>query len=327
MNLVLDIKEKALQIVRTRGPLLPVQLTKELGINVMFAGALLSELVDTKVLKISNTKVGGSPVYYVMGQEAKLQSLREKLNDKQQRAFDMLKQAKVLRDTEQEPVIRVALRDIKDFAHQLQVSSNTMNEIFWKWYLLSDAEAEPIIKKSIDVIEKKQIPSVEDEVQKHLSEIEKDLKRLEEKKAALRPIEERAREHIVKRPARVHKPKEELQMPIPQVNQINIDQTDEFMVKVTDYFNQNKIEIVDLKQIRRNSDFEGIIQIPSAVGNIIYFCKAKNKQKITDSDLSLLFVQAQMKKMPILLMTTGTVTKKAQDLLTKEFKNITIKQL
>ena len=55
--------------------------------------------------------------------------------------------------------------------------------------------------------------------------------------------------------------------------------------------------------------------------------KAKNKQKISDSDLSLLYVQAQMKKMPVLLLTTGELTKKAQDLLKTEFKTITVKKI
>ena len=146
-NLVLSVKEKALEIVRTRGPLLPVQITKELGVNVLFAGALLSELVDNQTLKISNTKVGGSPVYYVTGQEGKLQSLRDKLNDKQQLAFDMLKQHSILQDTKLEPVIRQSFREMKDFAIPLRVTAGELQDIFWKWYMITDEEAEPIIKK------------------------------------------------------------------------------------------------------------------------------------------------------------------------------------
>ena len=325
VNQILLAKEKALQIVRTRGPLLPVQITKELGVNVMMASALLSELVDKKVLKISNTKVGGSPVYYVQGQEPKLQSLRDKLNDKQQRAFDILKQAKVLRDSEQEPVIRVALRDIKDFAHQLQVTHGSSVEIFWKWYLAPDSEAEPIIKQKIGF--KKQETNTKDDVQKHLEEIEKNLIELEKKKQDLtKPIEQKVKEEVVKKIKQPRIKKERVVFEEQATLQENkIDESDKFMMDVIDYFKKNSIEISGVKQIRKDSDFEGIVKIPSAVGNMTYFCKAKNKQKITDSDLSLLFVQSQMKKMPVLLITTGEVTKKAQELLTKEFKNITIK--
>ncbi len=334
VNQIVLIKEKALQIVRTRGPLLPVQITKELGTNVMMASALLSELVDKKTVKLSNTKIGGSPLYYVHGQEPKLQSLRDKLNDKQQRAFDMLKQQKVLRDAEQEPVIRLALRDIKDFAHQLNVTMESRTEIFWKWYLTADQEAEPLIKQKLNFGEKKEIKK--DDVESNLREIEENLKRLEEKKRDLeKPIEQKVREELNKpikekiRKERIPRIKKEkaVQEQLPSIVNNTIDETDEFMVKINNYFKQNNIELIEVKQIKKNSDFESIIKIPSAVGSINYLCRAKNKQKINDSDLSLLYVQSQTKKMPILLVTTGEITKKAQMLLNKEFKNITIKTI
>lgn len=326
-NQIQVIKDKALQIVRNRGPVLPVQITKEFGIDVIFASALLSELVDTRAIKISNTKVGNSPVYYVAGQEAKLQALRDKLNDKQQKAFDMLKRNKILRDSEQEPVIRLSLREIKDFAHQLNVTLGNHTEIFWKWYLNSDAEAEPLIKQKLSTIIKKEPKA---DVQKQLEEVEDNLKRLE-KKEEVKAAEKIEKEIPVKlrigktkgRKAKI-KAKEE-QKTLPQENAV--DEKDKFMMKVVDDFKKDNIELLTVKQVRKNKDFEGTIRIPSAVGSITYFFKAKDKKTVTDSDLSLLFVQSQMKKMPILLITTGKVTKKAQNLLNKEFKNITIKKV
>lgn len=319
-----DVRDKIVQIVRSRGPLLPIQITKDLGVNVIMASAMLSELVDRKILRLSHTKVGGSPVYFVIGQEAKLQALRDKLNDKEQHAFDMLKQQKVLRDTEQPPVIRIALRNIKDFAHQLQVHFGSTAEIFWKWYLVTDAEAEHYIKEKLGVDRKQ--PHYE-EVEKNITELEQDLKKLEEKKP--KPIEQVVREQIepVKKPEpqktkQETLKKEELRQPKPVVAE-----ADKFMSKVLEYFTQNKIEASDIKLIRKNNDFECTIKIPSVVGSIAHFCKAKNKQKVTDADLSLLYVQSQIRKMPVLFVTTGEMTKKAQDLLKTEFKNITVKKL
>ena len=335
MNLVLQVKEKALQIVRTRGPILPVQITKELGVNVMMAGALLSELVDNKVLKISNTKIGGSPVYYVTGQEPKLQSLRDKLNDKQQIAFDMLNRDKILRESLQEPVIRQSLRDIKDFAIPLQVTSGTINEIFWKWYLTTDAEAEVIIGAQLEEISKQQTKAQE-KVKDELAKLEEDLKKLEQAK----PIEQKVKEQIIRetpKPVEAKKPRVVKEKKVEPVQQIitqpiqepvnEIDETDAFMKIALTFFKHNNIEAENIKQVRRDMDFECVVKIPSVVGTMTHFCKAKNKQKISDSDLSLLYVQAQMKKMPVLLLTTGELTKKAQDLLKTEFKNITVKKL
>jgi hypothetical protein len=312
-------------------------------VNVLFASALLSELVDNKTLKLSNTKIGGSPVYYVSGQEEKLQVLRDKLNDKQQRAFDMLKQAKIMRDTELEPVIRVSLRDIKDFAKPLNVTWNGLTELFWKWYLTPDIEAEGIIKEKLSklqVVEKKELPKPQD-VQQQLSQIERDLKKLEEERA--KPIERVVKEEIVRKevveakkieeekPKKQRKVKEVTEHPVQQEleqkQEIFADNSDAFMVKSFEFFKQNKIEVNELKQIKKNNEFEGVVTIPNVIGKSTYFCKAKNKQKISDADLSLLYVQSQMKKMPVLLITTGEVSKKAQDLLDKEFKNITIKKI
>lgn len=347
-NTVLSIKEKAVEIVRGRGPLLPVQITKELGINIMFASALLSELVDNGTIKISHTKIGGSPVYFVSGQEGKLQALRDKLNDKQQKAFDMLKQSKILRDSEIDPVIRVALRDIKDFAHPLRVTSGSLQEIFWKWYLIPDSEAEPIVKEKMSALEKCEQKEKPKAVDDELGQIESELKKLEEKRKALLPIEQKIKQEIItetmaetKEEKSVERPKDVKEKPaksrkssvkdeiqtriIP--SPLQIDESDSFMKTVLDYFKQNNIEATEMKQIRKESDFEGVVKIPSSVGIMNYALRAKNKKKITDSDLSLLFVHSQMKKMPILLITTGGLTKKAQELLNKEFKNITIKQI
>lgn len=322
-NSIQVIKDKAVQMVRSRGPVLPVQLTKELGINVMFASALLSELVSMKALKISNTKIGGSPVYYVVGQEAKLQELRSRLNDKQQKAFDMLKRDKVLRDSEQEPVIRLSLREIKDFAHQLQVTMGSHSEVFWKWYLTSDIEAEPIIKQKLSTIIKKETKV--DDVKKQLEEVEDSLRKLEKPKVEAEkpkiPVVIPEKEEVKKR----GKTKIEAQSTLTQSN--IVDEKDKFMVKVIGNFKKDNIELLSVKQVRKNKDFEGTISIPSAVGSITYFFKAKDKKSISDSDLSLLFVQSQVKKMPILLVTTGKLTKKADALLNKEFKNITIRRI
>ena len=118
------------------------------------ASAHLAELTASSRLKISTIKVGGSPLYYLPGQEAQLQKYTSNMNDKEKKAFDLLSQNKVLRDSEQEPVIRVALREIKDFAIQLNVNYDGNKEVFWKWYLANDQEAEQLIKSKLQILEK-----------------------------------------------------------------------------------------------------------------------------------------------------------------------------
>lgn len=147
-------QDKILSFVQMNGPVVPMQIAKAVGTNSIFASALLSELASNKKLKISHVKVGSSPLYYVPGQEVKLQSYSERLNSKEKKAYDLLLKKKLLRDKNQDPVIRVALREIKDFAIPLQVNIEGTREVFWKWYLLPDKEIEPRIR---DVLQPKPI--------------------------------------------------------------------------------------------------------------------------------------------------------------------------
>ena len=75
-----DKRESVLEIVKFKGPLLPVQIAKDIGTNIMFAGAMLSELVSNGKIKITNVKMGGSPLYYTDNQIEKLQDLIKHLN-------------------------------------------------------------------------------------------------------------------------------------------------------------------------------------------------------------------------------------------------------
>jgi len=131
----MEINERILSIIKEKGPILPVQASKEINETILMTSARLSELLTAKKIKISNLKVGGSPLYYFQGQENKLQNFTDNLNGMEKKAYDLLSQNKILKDSDQEPAIRVALRQIKDFAVPLQVIYDNRTEIFWKWYL------------------------------------------------------------------------------------------------------------------------------------------------------------------------------------------------
>src|SRR3990167_5549990 len=138
-----DLKNKILSYLNINGPSVPVQLSKQINSNILFAGAVLSELVANQKVKISIAKIGGSPVYYIPGQEPKLVMLYQYLHEKEKKAYDLLKQNKVLHDKSLEPYQRVALRELKDFAYPIQYE----DELFWRWYMLSDEESINLIKE------------------------------------------------------------------------------------------------------------------------------------------------------------------------------------
>lgn len=286
-----DIREKILQFIREKGPIIPVEITKHINSNILMASAHLSELSSNGKVKVSNVKIGGSPLYYLPGQEAQLQKFSNNLHEKEKKAYDLLFQKKVLRDNELEPVIRVALRAIKDYAVPLEVNFKDSSEIFWKWYLLTNKEAEELIKP---IIKEKEEPIKQEE-----KIVEKEIpKKIEETQKKIEPSIEK------RKPVK----KEKLDKDI-------------FLEKISNYFSRNKITLLS-KEIIRKTELDFIVQVPSAVGNLEYYCKAKNKEKVNDADLASAFAQGQLRKLPVLFITNGELTKRAKEILQKDFKGM-----
>src|SRR3989344_6822136 len=135
-----EIHKKIISFLNEKGPSLPINISKSLGINSLFASAFLSELVNQNSIKVSNLKVGGSPLYYMEGQQKKLEDYYKYLHPREAEAYILLKQHKVLKDSDQDPVIRVALRSIRDFSHGFKIGE----DIFWKFFLSSQEEVDDI---------------------------------------------------------------------------------------------------------------------------------------------------------------------------------------
>ena len=144
-----DTHSKVLQIVGVKGPVVPTDISKEIGSDSMLASAILSELVSSNKMRISSLKVGSSPLYYLPGQERQLERFSEKLNEKEKRVYDLLKSRKVIRDSGQDTLTRFALRQIKDFAKPIEVTINNTKELFWRWHASSKEEIEPLIRNEI----------------------------------------------------------------------------------------------------------------------------------------------------------------------------------
>lgn len=342
-----DNRDKILQMVRMKGPLLPSQINRELNTNLLFASAMLSELVDNKALRITHLKVGGSPLYYVAGQEHRLQEFAKKLNEKDYRAYDLLRQTKVARDKDQEPLTRACLRELKDFAVPLEVNFNNTIELFWKWYLLPNEEVEPLVRQRLGLdkpapsLERSRVVSQQSQVADPLIEkklaltrkvlLEKDEARLQEKRKdreEQQKIREKSVEEKNQRKDVEKVGKTDGEKPLAPEGFVDRGEpNDKFFRKIKTFFDENKIHIVSHKVIRKESDIEFTVEIPSTVGKLAYFCKAKDKQRCNEGDLSAAYVQSQSKKLPILFITTGELTKKAQDILRNEFKSMTIRQL
>ena len=100
---------------------------------------------------------------------------------------------------------------------------------------------------------------------------------------------------------------------------------DAFIEKIKSFFEENRIRILDLKVKRKNSEANMVVSIPSVIGDLRFACKAKNKKRITDADLSTAQLYAEQNKLPLLFITTGELTKKARVVLDEHFKGLKVK--
>ncbi len=280
---------------------MPYEVGKNIGGDTIFASAWLSELKEMGKVKISYLKVGGSPLYFLPGQEAMIQHFSSNLEDKEKQIYETLKQKKVVRDSALVPVFRAAMRELRDFAIPLNVQYEGTNELFWKWYLTPAEEANSLIKSILNIKEEK----------KEMQKIER---KIEVKKPETETIEEK----------KIEQKKTEERKSVPEIQQkisTKAEDKSEFNAECTHYFMKNKIVVVEML-LKKASEIEAIVELPSSVGNLRYYVKAKSKKKITDGDLSSAFVKGQSKRLPVLILTTGELTKKAREMLEAEFKGM-----
>ena len=157
----MDAREKILSFIQQNGPSVPTAIAKQLESNSFFASAYLSEIKEQGKIRISSLKLGGSPLYYIPGQEEQLQRFADNLGEKEKRIYDMLNERKVLKDSTLVPVFRAAIRAIKDFAFGFSIN----NEIFWRWHSLPSNEAMELANQILGVKkeEPKPIPVLAEE--------------------------------------------------------------------------------------------------------------------------------------------------------------------
>lgn len=323
--------QKVLDFMKEKGPIIPSQIAKELRIQILFSSAVLSELRSKNKVKISNVKVGGTPLYYLPGQEEQLLNFLSNLNEKDQKTVEFLKNKKVLSDNSLDPLTRVSLRNIKDFAIPLQVNIQGDRKLFWKWYLVSDEETYSLIKQIIYPETEKTLPEkVEERIENEEIENEEKIKQESIQEDIQEDIEEdiqKLKEKSIenKKPEKIEKKVVEKQKTI-ESTQNNSDLDDEFYNLVKDYSNENSIRILKVNVIKKNSEIDMYIQIITSIGNLNYFCKAKKKKYISDGDLSSAYLTAQNKKLPALLITTGKLSKKAKEMI-KDLKGMHIVEI
>jgi hypothetical protein len=280
-----QIKEKIISLIQTSGPTLPVYIARDTGLSIIFASAFLSELIADKRLKISDMRVGSSPLYLIPGQEMLLENFSQYLKSKEKDAFMILKEKRFLKDKDLDPAIRVALRGIRDFA----IAFKRDDEIYWRYFTTPESE----FKVSIESPKEKDILVVEEKsIEKTPSEI------IEEK---IFPPEE------IKKSPKKSKSKK-----------LKKDKKNNFFNKIKEFLEQRQIEILGIEEI-------GISKIIFKVRDDgEYLIIAYNKKKVSEQDVINSHKKSLELALPYKILLLGEPMKRFENLIkaAKDLKGI-----
>jgi len=354
------VDDDILEFMKQHGPLLPADIGRHIKTNIIFASAYLSELSSRGKVKISALKVGGSPVYYLPEHHDRLDKFASNLNEKDLRAYDLLKQKQVLRDTHMTPLVRVALRSIKDFASPVTVTFENKQELFWKWHNASDDDVKKIVQQELGIQpeqkvqetekiqeieqEKTQVPELkktevtpkveQKTLTKKTKKIEQKSERIEKKTEQKgEKVEPKTEIKIEKQPQKLEKIEQpELKKKLIQSESIITESENrsnfDFMLQVEQFFKEKEVKTLRQTVVKKGVDIDFMIEIPSPMGKLTYYCKALNKKRPTEKDISSALISSQVHKMPVIFLHGGELSKKAQELVkTEPFKMMTLYQL
>ncbi|MBN2142037.1 hypothetical protein JW711_01785 [Candidatus Woesearchaeota archaeon] len=333
-------KDYVLRLVQMKGPVIPMSLKKDLQTDSLLISAVLGQLVDEGKLRVTKVKIGGSPNYYVPGSEERLVPLMKYLNEKDRRTAEILQEKKVLKDTDQDPLVRVCLRNIPDYAKPLEVNVKGEKQVYWKWFLVPAKEAEEEILKSLKPLEApkpapapKAASTPQDTPVKKAVAMEKRVQAppnqiVKSSQAAVdKPKETLTRESQKKIIAKPETQTHLTHTPDDAKSKEQLDsEKDSFFQDVRRYLEKSGIAIKDYKK-HRKTEIDLFVFVPTQIGSQEYYCKAKSKKKINDGDLSSAYIQGQNTKLPIIFLTPGELTKKAEGMLKSEFKGMTVKRI
>jgi|GEM_PF-6735505 len=357
----MDYREQILDYMRMQGPVLPVHVAKIVGKEIMFASAMLSEMASKNLIRISNLKIGGSPVYYLPEHADRLQNYLSNYGAKEQAALERLKQLKVLRDSDLEPLDRMIYQTFKDFAIAITVKREHDQQLFWKWYLCSDEDARQAIILVLDppkqVMPATTHPVTESSVVSMKRDpVKADTKSLQAKPKAkeqqttiaptLKPVVTKTKKKVskpsnvvkstlVSPPAAIPQAPVVVSSPVipPVVTKVSMrepvvqDSGVDTHKQVRTLFEKNKIKIIRRVTPRDRKDLDCVVTVPSGIGSVTMYCRLLVKKKIADSDITAAWVEAGHYHLPLLLLVEGQIMQAVRDRIERDFPGIVVKDL
>ncbi len=291
--------DKAFDVVRS-GPVLPVEVASKLGVDSFLANAYLSQLVETGKIKQSKDRVGNSFVYFLAGHEGAASTRISNLLNAGKKTARMYASA---------------VPAGPEVEQKRQAFTQRLAEIEAKEQQIKRPAPQQLLPQTVSEVQK----------QEFLSAL---------KPAIESQLKQQAQEQV--QPAQLNLPR----IPSPQEvfaavgNNFN-SQRVEGIEKAKDIFHKIKSTIfmdegrvvekalgflVDAgseiigKELRKKGREADILAIvPTPIGPVKFLVMARDKRTVSEAELSLAFTAGQHRKLPVIYVTNGKLTKSAQN--------------
>ncbi len=293
-------KETIIEFLKQNGPALPVHISRHIKTEPMFASAILGELLNEKRIKTSDMRIGSSPLYLIPGQEAELENHSNNLTGTEKEAFLKLKEKKILKDEDQSPQFRVALRSIKDFASPFKIQDT----LYWKYLTTTNNEIQELLStnsKPKENIEKKE-QNKDNQKQEESKTNEKENTNKESEKVENNPNETKEQNK--------EKPKLEQIFEKKPVKKPKSTES-EFVEEVKNYLQEKSIELIYIEESKKR-EVTAKIRINHKNETTDYLLVAYNKKRITEKDIYNAYKKAEKSQLPYYVLARSDPPKKVQ---------------
>jgi hypothetical protein len=343
-----DLKKYIVDFIATNGPTLPITISKKIGKPLIITNAILSQLCEDGLLQKTSMQIGSSHIYFLRGQEQQLENFISYLKGSEKIAMERLKKEKVLQHEGLDLALKVALANIKDFAKVIKVRIGNEEKIFWKYFLVSNQEAEAIINERFKVAEQQQQPSPSAPLQLPTQ---------------LQPSTLQTSQAIKPQPPQPLIQEKPLQLQQQLIQEVRKEEeareVGEGEKEEKERGEEKKVEVEKAKKVEKkkerkkgkvakkkatpedfisfiNANFSSIRKINDAMyeaskeivdEKIRFLVVIKAKERISDVDLILAMREGEERKMPVIVLTKGTLTKKAKEIASKSGSFLIVKHL
>jgi DNA-binding MarR family transcriptional regulator len=131
-------EEIIISFLRARGPLLPIQIAKKIGIDSLTTSALLSSLAKSGKIRSSFKLIGSSKLFYLRGQEEIAREMLSKyLTQEEKELIQRVERANFLFEDQLTKREKSLARDLLDFIQPIRVSIDREERICWKHHSVS----------------------------------------------------------------------------------------------------------------------------------------------------------------------------------------------